>query len=149
MRSTIDLGTHSYSPRSDVAIVQVLSKQEAKILIVFEAYSRLGQSLKTPDENRADRVRLLIQASYISRKDSRPAVVFYLTQDKHMETIIVFPKEECEKVRRFFFALFRRVLPLTNQQTSYMYYAERLPFYMETTWVDLICQVVNLVQELI
>ena len=93
------MGTHTYSPRSDVAIVQVISEKEAKILVIFEAYSRLGQSVKTPDDNRADRVRLLIQGSYISRRDSRPSVVFYLTREKYMETIIVFSsKNESDKV---------------------------------------------------
>jgi hypothetical protein len=76
-----------------VAIVQVGSEQETKILIVFEAYSKAGQSKQTPDENLADRVRLLIQGSYISRKEAKPSVVFYLTRDECMETIIVFPAE--------------------------------------------------------
>ena len=141
------MGTHEYSPRSDVAIVQVISKKEAKILVIFEAYSRLGQSAKALDENRADRVRLLIQGSYISRRDSRPAIVFYLTQDKHMETIIVFSAEDEDGTDKVTLILYRAPLNSISLQISYMYYAEKLPFYSESTWVDLVCQVVNVILE--
>ena len=94
LRSTVDLGTHNYAPKSDVAIVQLLDDENAKILVIFEAYSKSGQSHTTPDVNRADRVRLLIQGSYITRKESKPSVVFYLTRDKHMETILLFSNNQ-------------------------------------------------------
>ena len=94
LRSTIDLGIHDYGPKSDAAIIKVLNHKEAKILILFEAYSRLGQSLNTPDDNRADRVRLLIQGSYISIRDGKPSVVYYLTRDKYMETILIFCEDQ-------------------------------------------------------
>lgn len=100
LRSTNDLSTHNYTPKSDVAIIQILptaGDDEARILFVFEAYSKSGQSDRTPDENRTDRVRLLLQGSYISRKEVRPSVVFYLTREKYMETILVFSSRE-EKV---------------------------------------------------
>ncbi|KAI0697596.1 hypothetical protein BC835DRAFT_756279 [Cytidiella melzeri] len=124
LRSTVDLGTHNYAPKSDVAIVQVLDDNEAKILLVFEAYSNSGQSHKTPNENRADRVRLLIQGSYISRKETKPSVVFYLTRDKYMETILIFPDQA---------------------QARFCFYAEKQLFYSEASWVNLLCQVINLV----
>ncbi|KAL5518693.1 hypothetical protein ACEPAH_376 [Sanghuangporus vaninii] len=94
LRSTIDLGIHEYGPKSDAAIIKVLNDKEAKIVVLFEAYSRLGQSLGTPDENRADRVRLLIQGSYISIRDGKPSVVYYLTRDKYMETILIFCEDQ-------------------------------------------------------
>ncbi|KAL5495543.1 hypothetical protein ACEPAI_1006 [Sanghuangporus weigelae] len=94
LRSTVDLGIHEYGPKSDAAIIKVLNDKEAKIVVLFEAYSRLGQSLSTPDENRADRVRLLIQGSYISIRDGKPSVVYYLTRDKHMETILIFCEDQ-------------------------------------------------------
>ncbi|KAI0785495.1 hypothetical protein BC629DRAFT_522615 [Irpex lacteus] len=146
LRSTIDLATHSYTPKSDVAIVQLLSSPSsspyfssspsspqsadtAKILVIFEAYSKCGQSHTTPDSNRADRVRLLIQGSYISRKESKPAVVFYLTRDKQMETILVFPQsQEAE-----------------GGGCKFCYYVEKRPFYEEASWISLLCQVINLV----
>ncbi|KAL5535253.1 hypothetical protein ACEPAF_3347 [Sanghuangporus sanghuang] len=100
LRSTIDLGIHEYGPKSDAAIIKVLNDKEAKIVVLFEAYSKLGQSLSTPDENRADRVRLLIQGSYISIRDGKPSVVYYLTRDKYVETILIFCEDqERRKVR--------------------------------------------------
>ncbi|KAL5534516.1 hypothetical protein ACEPAG_979 [Sanghuangporus baumii] len=125
LRSTIDLGIHEYGPKSDAAIIKVLNDKEAKIVVLFEAYSKLGQSLSTPDENRADRVRLLIQGSYISIRDGKPSVVYYLTRDKYMETILIFCDDQ--------------------EQRKFGYYAEKQPFYDEVTWVDLVCQIINLV----
>ncbi|KAI0749137.1 hypothetical protein BC629DRAFT_120832 [Irpex lacteus] len=116
LRSTIDLATHAYAPKSDVAIVQLLpsssfspsscsttnhSTETPKILVIFEAYSKCGQSHTTPDSNRADR----------------------------METILVFPSEGGEAAGG----------------SKFCYYVEKRPFYEEASWVSLLCQVINLV----
>ncbi|KAI0094331.1 hypothetical protein BDY19DRAFT_912269 [Irpex rosettiformis] len=126
LRSTVDLGIHNYAPKSDVAIVQVHDDEHAQILVVFEAYSKAGQSNTTPDMNRADRVRLLIQGSYISRKESKPSVVFYLTRDKHMETILVFSPNG----------------QLDEEKARFCYYAEKCPFYSQASWISLLCQTI-------
>ena len=94
LQSNKDQQRHQYVPKSDVAIVQLQANGSSKILVLFEVYSKCSQSNATPDAitNRAERVRLLLQGSHLSIRESRPSVVFYLTRDKEIETIIIFPE---------------------------------------------------------
>ncbi len=92
LRSSADDGNHEYSPKSDMAILDDHGEDTLEtVLLLFEAYSEAGQKRSTPDEDRTDRVRLILQASHLARKYSRPSVALYLTRNNDMETITVFP----------------------------------------------------------
>ncbi|KAI0094332.1 hypothetical protein BDY19DRAFT_14458 [Irpex rosettiformis] len=125
LRSTLDQRTHEYVPNSDVAIV--LDDGSSKILVPFEVHPAGSQSNNTPDMDLSERVRLLIQGSYISLRDSRPSVVLYLTRDRQMETIIIFRTEGM------------------SDQEKFCYYAEKRPFYSRAARIQTLSQVINLV----
>ncbi|KAI0785494.1 hypothetical protein BC629DRAFT_522450 [Irpex lacteus] len=128
LRSSADDGNHEYSPKSDMAILDDHGEDTLEtVLLLFEAYSEAGQKRSTPDEDRTDRVRLILQASHLARKYSRPSVALYLTRNNDMETIIVFPtggKSEGEGFR---------------------YYSEKEPFYSKASYVNVLARVINLV----